>query len=125
MPAAAQTVGSGLAGPGQALPAGRGAGRACAERVQRAGGAEPKGKRKARGEGGGGRGRKRSHMASRLPGDPVVGADVRLDSWPPSTDADGRVLEEQVPRRPPGPPPLCQLLPASEPEAMADCMAAR
>ena len=43
-------------------------------------------------------------MASPLPGGPVAGADVRLDCWPPSTDADGRVLEEQVPS--PGTPLL-------------------
>lgn len=35
-------------------------------------------------------------MASPLPGGPVAGADVRLDRWPPSTDADGRELEDQV-----------------------------
>lgn len=61
--------------------------------------AEQKGKRKARSDRGadsGARGRKRSHMASPLPGGPVAGADVRLDRWPPSTDADGRELEDQV-----------------------------
>lgn len=58
---------------------------------------ESKGKRKARGEAGGGAKKgKRSHMASPVPGGPVAGADVRMDRWPPATDADGRPLQEQV-----------------------------